>query len=61
MSAEGARGDIELLHPFGVGDLLAMIVRPTPRRADRLEEYDARMARKRWSETWPRLQILRTP
>ena len=55
------RGDIEFLHPFGMGDLLAMTVRPTPRWADHLDQFDARMARKRWPEIWPRVQILRSP
>ncbi|MEZ5847424.1 MAG: nucleotidyltransferase family protein [Geminicoccaceae bacterium] len=51
----------EFLHPFGIDDLLGMIARPTPAGAIRMREFDERMARKRWSERWPKVRILREP
>ncbi|HVT28225.1 MAG TPA: nucleotidyltransferase family protein [Lacipirellulaceae bacterium] len=46
---------VDLLAPFGVDDLLGMIVRPTPAFADKLDIYRARLARKQWPKRWPLL------
>ena len=52
------RGRLELLAPHGLDDLFALRVRPTPRaREARLDAYRARLKRKRWQETWPRLTV----
>jgi nucleotidyltransferase-like protein len=42
--AIGAR--IELLTPFGIDDLISLIVRPTPAFANKMEVYRARVASK---------------
>ena len=47
---------VELLAPFGVDDLLGMIVRPTPAFANKLDIYRARLVRKAWSKSWPLLR-----
>jgi hypothetical protein len=47
---------VELLAPFGVDDLLRMIVRPTPAFANKLDIYRTRLARKAWSKSWPLLR-----
>jgi uncharacterized protein len=50
---------LELAAPFGVNDLLAMVVRPTPHfQAHRLDAYRERQRAKNWSARWPRLREL---
>jgi uncharacterized protein len=46
---------LEVCAPFGLDDLLAMIVRPNKRLVSR-EVYEAKAAR--WTTTWPRLTVL---
>jgi hypothetical protein len=54
-----ASGELEILAPLGLADLLGLVVRPTPHaRACRLSVYRERVARKNWRATWPRLRIL---
>ncbi len=49
---------LEVLAPFGLDDLFAMIVRPTPAFAgDKLPVVQARVRDKRWLERWPRLKF----
>ena len=50
-----------LLAPFGLDDLLAMTLRPTPHArasARRLADYRKRVASKPWLEAWPRLRLV---
>ena len=57
----GAGGGLELLAPFGLGDLFALTLRPTPHarsRRDRLAAYRARLAAKAWELAWPGLRVL---
>jgi uncharacterized protein len=50
---------LELAAPFGVDDLLAMVVRPTPHfRAHRLDTYRERQRAKNWPTRWPSLREL---
>lgn len=53
----GDDGALAIVAPFGVGDLVGLVCRPTPWGAVRRAEYDARMAGKRWRETWPKLRF----
>ncbi len=51
---------LELLAPFGLDDLFALTVRPTPHarsRRDRLTAYRHRLGEKAWDRTWPGLRI----
>jgi hypothetical protein len=64
VTAIGARldedNDIVLTAPHGVGDLLKMIVRPTPfakENKKRMMVYKKRMAQKNWQNKWPSLKI----
>lgn len=57
VAARRTAAGIELLAPFGVADLLALRVRPTPCGADRPDIFRARIAAKRWQELWPRLAV----
>jgi hypothetical protein len=50
------RDAIEITAPFGLTDLFALRLRPTPRfRADKFPVYVERIRCKRWLETWPKL------
>jgi hypothetical protein len=52
-------GNISLLAPFGAGDLLGLVVRPTPHaRKHRLAAYRNRMELKNWPSIWPRVRVL---
>jgi hypothetical protein len=49
-----------VLTPFGLTDLFALTVRPTPHarsRRDRLKEYRLRMAQKAWPAIWPNVRV----
>lgn len=59
-------GRLSLLAPLGVGDLLNMIVRPTPHfvsvndepvRRVRQQVYQNRVREKNWPAKWPRVQV----
>lgn len=53
-----AGGEIEVVAPFGVGDLLGLAVRPTPYAArHKLAAYRQRMVEKNWPRLWPRLTV----
>ena len=50
-------GALDLTAPFGIDDLLAMVVRPTPHfRQHRMDAYRARQNCKDWRVFWPRLR-----
>ncbi len=51
-------GRVELLAPHGCGDLLAMIVRPTPAFSRKMDVFEARQARKNWRARWPLLSYV---
>jgi hypothetical protein len=52
---------LELLAPWGLDDLFAMIVRPTPSGCDKSALYRQRIAEKNWTERWPRVQVIAPP
>ena len=49
---------IELLTPFGLDDLLGMIVRPTPAFRHKRDIFLARQAKKNWRARWPGLSFV---
>jgi len=53
---EGDR--VILAAPLGVGDLLGLIVRPTPWMRERMGIYRERLAAKNWRGRWPEIRIL---
>lgn len=51
-------GRIEVVAPYGVDDLLQLIVRPTPVFLRKMTIYRARLAAKDWKQQWPKLTFL---
>jgi len=49
---------IEILAPFGVGDVLGMILRPSPAYRVKPEVLLARLEDKAWLKRWPRLRLI---
>lgn len=51
-------GSIEVLAPFGLGDLLGMVIRPTPHaRSSRMAAFRQRLEAKPWLKQWPRSRL----
>ena len=54
-------GEVELAAPWGVDDLMGMIVRPTPdfdgRRPHLRREYERRVRKKAWPSRWPLVRM----
>lgn len=48
-----AGGELSTIAPFGLEDLFAMRVRPTPRGRQRADDYRIRVMTKRWQDRWP--------
>ncbi len=53
----GPKG-VEILAPFGVDDVLDMIVRPVPAYRSKPEVLRARLEAKGWLTRWPRLRLV---
>jgi hypothetical protein len=49
---------LELIAPHGIGDLVALIARPTPAFLSRADVVARRICEKGWQARWPRLRIL---
>lgn len=58
IAARRREGRVELVVPFGIDDLVNLIVRPTPTFALKIEAYRARMLAKNWKARWPRLTVI---
>lgn len=58
VAARWRDGQVELLTPFGLEDLLALRVRPTPIFERKPAVYRARLIEKRWRERWPLVEII---
>jgi uncharacterized protein len=57
----GADDRLALLAPWGLDDLFAMTVRPTPSGCAKPALYRGRVAEKRWNRAWPRVRIVEPP
>lgn len=53
----GSGEHIPVVAPYGVGDLLSLIVRPTPSGLKKPSQYRRRIEEKNWASRWPRLTI----
>ncbi len=54
----GDNDELHLIAPYGINDLLKMIIRPTPVGERRALAYQARIKKKNWSKTWPKSQVV---
>lgn len=50
-------GQLKLVAPHGIDDLVNLIVRPSPKFSDGLAKVKERAAKKQWFEKWPKLQF----
>jgi len=51
-------GDVQLIAPHGIDDLVGMIVRPTPAFSCKLPIYRSRLATRAWARRWPMLRFI---
>src|SRR6185312_916159 len=49
---------LTVVAPLGTDDLLGLTCRPTAFGRTRLDEYEARIAAKRWRELWPKVRFV---
>lgn len=57
VAARLSGGKVEVIAPYGVDDLFALIVRPTPAFTHKMDAYLERLATKDWASRWPELTI----
>lgn len=50
-------GELRLIAPYGINDLIGMIVRPSPKFQDGIDRVKERVEKKRWLEKWPKLKV----
>ena len=53
-----AQETLELAAPYGIDDLLHLILRPTPAGRRREQAYRERVENKQWLQNWPKTQII---
>lgn len=51
-------GEVQIIAPHGVDDLVRLIVRPTPVFKMKQSVYERRLDSKEWNRRWPRLTFL---
>lgn len=50
-------GHLDVIAPYGLADLFAMSIRPTPAGRRRKADYTARIVQKRWHQRWPGVTV----
>lgn len=50
-------GGLEVLAPYGLGDLLSLRSRPTPSGQRKIGQYQVRMTAKDWPAVWPKVTV----
>jgi len=53
-----ADGSLSVIAPLGTEDLLGLQCRPTAFGSAQRDEYEARIASKRWRELWPKVRFV---
>lgn len=51
------KGKLRLIAPYGIDDLVNLIVRPSPRFLD-IDKVRERVEQKKWLKKWPKLKII---
>lgn len=50
--------NVAVIAPYGIDDLIGLVVRPTPAFVGKLDIYRKRVASKDWARRWPRLTFI---
>lgn len=50
-------GKLKLIAPYGIDDLVNLVIRPSPRFPD-IDKVKERVKSKKWLEKWPKLKII---
>src|SRR5918994_1471568 len=58
IAARTVEGRVEVMAPYGIDDLLNLIVRPTPVFGHKMDIYRERVMGKDWPARWPKLTML---
>ncbi len=58
VAARAVDSRVEVIAPHGVGDLIGLVVRPTPAFKRKMEIYRERLTVKNWLARWPKLRVL---
>lgn len=51
-------GELKIIAPHGIDDLVNLIVRPTPSSKGDLGIFYSRIENKKWLEKWPKLRVI---
>ncbi len=51
-------GELAIIAPHGIDDLVNLIVRPSPTRTDNLDLFYKRIQDKQWLLKWPKLKVI---
>jgi hypothetical protein len=51
------RSSGRLIAPFGIEDLLAIQIKPTPAGVRRADAYRQRLRQKHWRQRWPKVRM----
>ncbi len=51
------KGELKLMAPYGIDDLVNMVIRPCPKFKGGLDGVKSRATKKGWLEMWPKLVI----
>ncbi len=52
-------GELELVAPYGIEDLISLTLRMTPEFGDGAEAFRLRIEKKQWILKWPKLKVIR--
>ena len=52
-------GQLRLIAPYGIDDLVNFIVRPTPIFLNSIDVLEERVRKKQWLEKWPEIKIVK--
>lgn len=50
-------GELKLIAPYGIHDLVNLIIRPSLKFPDGMKRVQERITEKKWLEKWPKLKI----
>lgn len=48
-----------VLAPYGLDDLFQMIIRPTPKAREKMDQFETRLSQKPWLRIWPGVKVIR--